>query len=145
MYLLVLHYVLSVSYFIFLGRALDFSKEIDAFTGSHRDLRGLELDPTEWESISLVTGWLKAFRSATTDMSTTKKPMLSTVHAIFRGLQDHIKTILETLPDTVLPQLHNGLVAAHQKLSEYYYRSDESPYYTWAASACLPSLISVLN
>lgn len=118
----------------FIGRALDFSKEIDAFTGSNRDLRGLELDPAEWEAITLVSNWLKTFRSATTEMSTTKKPMLSTVHAIFRGLQEHIKTILETLPDTANPQLRDGLVAAHQKLSEYYYRSDASPYYTWAAS-----------
>ena len=119
----------------FIGRALDFSKEIDAFTGSNRDLRSLELDPAEWEAITLVSNWLKAFRSATTEMSTTKKPMLSTVHAIFRGLEDHVKTILETLPDNAQSQLRDGLVAAHQKLSEYYYRSDESPYYTWAASA----------
>src|SRR5271168_4718782 len=119
----------------FIGRALDFSKEIDAFTGSNRDLRSLKLDPAEWEAITLVSNWLKVFRSATTEMSTTKKPMLSTVHAIFRGLEDHVKTILETLPDNAQSQLHDGLVPAHQKLSEYYYRSDESPYYTWAASA----------
>ena len=73
----------------FIGRALDFSKEIDTFTGSNRDFRSLELDPAEWEAITLVYNWLKAFRSATTEMSTTKKPMLSTVHAIFRGLEDH--------------------------------------------------------
>jgi hypothetical protein len=119
---------------IFPGRALDYSKEIDAYTGSNRDLRGLELEAADWEAISLVTGWLKAFRSATTEMSRTKKPMVSTVHAIFRGLQDHVKEILRELPDTALPQLRNGLLAAHQKLSEYYYKSDESPYYTWAAS-----------
>jgi hypothetical protein len=88
----------------------------------------------DWEAISLVAGWLKAFRSATTEMSRTSKPMISTVHAIFRGLQDHVRDILRELPDTALPQLREGLVAAHQKLSEYYYRSDESPYYTWAAS-----------
>ena len=118
----------------FIGRAFDFSKEIDVFTGSNRDLRALELDPAEWEAIALVSNWLKTFCSATTEMLTTKKPMLSTIHAIFRGLQDHIKTILETLSDNVNPQLRDGLVAAHQKLSEYYYRSDASPYYTWAAS-----------
>ncbi|KAF8808961.1 hypothetical protein BYT27DRAFT_7222760 [Phlegmacium glaucopus] len=102
------------------GRALDFSKDIDTFTGSNCDLRGLELDLAEWEAITLVSNWLKAFRSATTEMSTTKKPMLST-------------NILETLPDTAQPQLRDGLLAAHQKLSEYYYQSDASPYYTWAA------------
>ena len=122
-------------FFFFIGRALDFSREIDAFTGSNRDLRSLKLDPAEWEAITLVSNWLKAFRSATTEMLTTKKPMLSTVHTIYRSLEDHVKTILETLPDTAQSQLHNGLVAVHQKLSEYYYWSDESPYYTWAASA----------
>ena len=64
----------------------------------------------------------------------TKKPMLSAVHGIFRGLQDHIKTILKRLPDTTHPRLLDDLVAAHQKLSEYYFWSDASPYYTWAAS-----------
>ena len=60
--------------------------------------------------------------------------MISTVHAIFCGLQEHIKEILRDLPDTALPQLQDGLLVAHQKLSEYYYRLDESPYYTWAVS-----------
>ncbi|KAF9551876.1 hypothetical protein CPC08DRAFT_614221, partial [Agrocybe pediades] len=108
---------------------LDFQKEIDAFAGSNRDLRGLELYANNWEAITLVCGWLKAFQSATTDMSKTKKPMLSTVHAIFCGLQDHVKDILRGLPDDCHPQLRNGLVASYEKLSEYYFRTDESPYY----------------
>jgi hypothetical protein len=73
-----------------LGRALDFTVEIDDFIGCNRDLRALELDPDDWAAISQVAGWLKVFRSATTEMSKTKEPMLSTVHAIFRGLQDHV-------------------------------------------------------
>lgn len=60
--------------------------------------------------------------------------MLSTIHAIFRGLQDHICSTLAELSDSAPAQLRDGLVDAHQKLSEYYYRSDESPFYTWAAS-----------
>ena len=31
--------------------------------------------------------------------------------------------------------LNNFYVVVHQKLSEYYYQSNKSPYYTWAASA----------
>ncbi|KAF8808466.1 hypothetical protein BYT27DRAFT_7096629, partial [Phlegmacium glaucopus] len=118
------------------GRALDFSREIDDFVGRHRDLRALELDPEDWSAISQVSGWLKAFRSATTEMSRTKEPMLSTIHAIFHGLQEHIHSILQKLPDNALPQLQKGLTEAHLKLSDYYYRSDESPYYTWAARNC---------
>ena len=116
-----------------LGRALDFAKEIDDFVGRNRDLRALELDSDDWEAVSQVAGWLKAFRSATTEMSKTKEPMLSTVHAIFRGLQEHVSLILRELPDSAPPQLRTGLVEAHTKLSDYYFRSDESPYYTWAA------------
>ena len=116
-----------------LGHALDFAKEIDDFVGRHRDLRALELDTADWSAIHLVAGWLKAFRSATTDMSKTKEPMLSTVHAIFRGLQDHVRQALADLPDSAPHQLTNGLIEAHTKLSDYYYHSDESPYYTWAA------------
>ena len=116
-----------------IGRALDFAKEIDDFVGRHRDLRALELDVADWSAIRLVAGWLKVFRSATTDMSKTKEPMLSTVHAIFRGLQDHVRQALADLPDSAPHQLRNGLIEAHKKLSDYYYRSDESPYYTWAS------------
>jgi len=116
------------------GRALDFSKEIDDFVGWHCDLRSPELDADDWSAISLVAGWLKAFHSATTQMSRMKQPMLSTIHAIFRGLQDHICSTLAELSDSAPAQLRDGLVDAHQKLSEYYYRSDESPFYTWAAS-----------
>ena len=103
-----------------LGCALDFAKEIDDFVGRHRDLRALELDTADWSAIRLVTGWLKAFRLATTDMSKTKELMLSTVHAIFRGLQDHVHQALADLPDSAPHQLTNGLIEAHTKLSDYY-------------------------
>ncbi|KAF8802970.1 hypothetical protein BYT27DRAFT_7110853, partial [Phlegmacium glaucopus] len=116
------------------GCALDFSKEIDDFVGRNHDLWSLELDTDDWLAISLVASWLKAFHSATTEMLRTKEPMLSTVHAIFRGLQEHIRSTLAELPDSAPIELKDGLVEAHQKLSEYYYWSDESPFYTWAAS-----------
>lgn len=51
--------------------------------------------------------------------------MIFTVHAVFQGLQEHVKDILRNLPDTALPQLQDELLAVHQKLSEYYFRSDE--------------------
>jgi hypothetical protein len=124
---------LIISFAHLLGRALDYSKDIDDFVGRHRDLRALELDADDWEAISQVAEWLKAFRSATTQMSKTKEPMLSTVHAIFRGLQEHVASLLRKLPDTAPSELRDGLVEAHTKLSDYYFRSDESPYYTWAA------------
>lgn len=66
-------------------------------------------------------------------MSATKKPMLSTTHAIFRGLQDNLRHILKELPNSVPPELKAGLTDAHRKLSDYYHKFDESPYYTWAA------------
>ena len=67
------------------------------------------------------------------EMSTTKSPMLSTTHAIFRGLQDEIKGILRSLPNLVSPNLKCGLTDAHCKLSDYYYKYDKSPFYIWAA------------
>jgi hypothetical protein len=66
-------------------------------------------------------------------MSKIKKPMLSMVHAVFCGLQDHVASMLCKLPDSAPSQLRTGLVDAHMKLSDYYFCSDESPYYTWAA------------
>ncbi len=73
------------------------------------------------------------FHSATTQMSTMKISMLSSTHAIFWGLQDHLKDILQSLPDDISTCLRSGVIAAHDKLSEYYYKYDESPLYTWAA------------
>lgn len=80
-----------------------------------------------------VTEWLGAFRSATTQMSTSKEPMLSSTLAIFRGLQDHIRQIYSNLPESTSPRIKTSLLDAHRKLSDYYYRFDESPFYTWAA------------
>ncbi|KAJ7938837.1 hypothetical protein B0H13DRAFT_1851417 [Mycena leptocephala] len=80
------HQMLLRSQFI-LGRAIDHRQVITDFVGKHRDLHQYDLDVNDWESIVLVTGWLKSFRTATTLMSTTKRPMLSYTHAIFRGLQ----------------------------------------------------------
>ena len=82
------------------GRALDFMTEIDEFIFQNEDLTNLVLTEAEWASIIQVAGWLKAFRSATTQMSTTKQPMLSTAHAIFRGLQDDVRDALRSLPDS---------------------------------------------
>ena len=120
-----------------LGRALDFAKDIDDFVGHNRDLRALDLDTDNWEAISQVADWLNTFRSATTQMSKTKQPMLLTVHAIFCGLQEHVAKLLHDLPDSAPSQLRTGLVEAHTKLSDYYYHSDESPYYMWAACECI--------
>jgi hypothetical protein len=120
------------------GRALDFMGEIDDFIFQNEDLCNLALTEAEWGSITEVAGWLKAFRSATTQMSATKQPMLSTAHAIFRGLQDEIHNALRSLPDSTSWMIKNGLLAAHQKLSEYYYRFDISPFYIWAARESSP-------
>jgi len=93
----------------------------------------LELSNADWGSIKLVVSWLKSFRSATTEMSATKSPMLSTTHAIFWGLQDDIKNIIQSLPDSVSPKIKLGLTDVHCKLSNYYYQYNTLPFYTWAA------------
>jgi hypothetical protein len=116
------------------GRALDYRDTIDSFVSRNKDLHPFELNSDDWESIKLVMSWLKSFRSATTEMSATKIPMLSTTHAVFRGLQDEIKKNLCSLPDSVSPNIKLGLTNAHRKLSDYYYQFDASPFYTWAAS-----------
>lgn len=121
---------------ILAGRAIDHRKIIDDFVGKHRDLRHLDLTDGDWDSIILVTGWLKSFRTATTLMSTTKRPMLSYTHAIFRGLQEDLRLSLKQLPFSTPSVLRNGLLEAHRKLSDYYYKMDQSPFYTWAAREC---------
>ena len=55
-------------------------------------------------------------------MSTTRTPILSTTHAVFRGLQDELCEIIRDLPDSVPPSLKQGLTDAYRKLSDYYYK-----------------------
>lgn len=116
------------------GRALDYRKVIDDFVAKTRDLRHYELTPEDWSAIQLVSHWLKAFHSATTQMSTTKRSMLSSTQAIFRGLQES----LSELPDNTPPRLKNSLIKAHRKLSDYYTKFDESLLYIWSSRKLFP-------
>ena len=115
------------------GRAMDYRSVLDDFVAKNKELRKHELQDEDWEAIALVAHWLKSFRSATTQMSTTKDPMLSWTHAIFRGLQDSLADSLSSLPNNTPAPLRQGLLNAHRKLSDYYGKSDASPYYTWAS------------
>ncbi|KAF7346964.1 Transposase-like protein [Mycena venus] len=118
-----------------LRRALDLRKGIFTYVGEdgeNPDLTPYTLSATEWAALTQVTDWLEAYRYATTKMSATKQPMLSTTHACFRWLQDHLKTTIAALPQSAEPTLRDGLVAAHRKLSDYYTKFDESRYYSWA-------------
>jgi hypothetical protein len=116
-----------------IGRALDYRQVIDTYVAGNRELVRYKLTTHDWEGIALVAEWLKQFRHATTEMSTTEIPMLSSTHATFRGLQKHIKAILSRLPDNTAPEIKKGLLDAHRKLSDYYYKFDQSPLYIWAA------------
>jgi hypothetical protein len=117
-----------------LGRALDFEQVIDRYVAQDRDLWSAELLPTEWDAIRLVMKWLKTFHSATTQMSATKHSTLSFTHAIFRGLQDSVKASLHSLPHGSSPELREAVLKAHCKLSDYYFKFDQSPFYVWASS-----------
>ena len=116
---------------------MDYRTILDDFVAKNRELRKHELQDEDWEAIALVAQWLKSFRSATTQMSTTKRPMLSSTHAIFCGLQDSLADSLRSLPNDTPTLLHRALLNAHRKLSDYYGKSDESPYYTWALRTSL--------
>ncbi|KAJ6593260.1 hypothetical protein B0H19DRAFT_15906 [Mycena capillaripes] len=47
-----------------------------------------------------------------------------------------LRTSIKDLPISTPSVLRNGLFDAHRKLSDYYYKMDQSPYYTWAV--CKP-------
>ncbi|KAG1731486.1 uncharacterized protein EDB91DRAFT_1238927 [Suillus paluster] len=112
---------------------LDYCKVIDEFVAKTWDLCQYKLTPKDWSAIQLVSDWLKAFCSATTQMSTTKCSMLSSTQAIFCGLQESLQKSLHKLPNNTLPHLKDSLIKAHQKLSDYYTKFDESPFYIWSS------------
>lgn len=101
---------------------------------NYRIIGSFDLSDDDWKDIKLIAGWLQMFRLATAQMSATSIPMISTAHAVFRGLQDQLKHILVSLPNNISPSIHSGILSAHRKLSDYFTKFDESPYYTWAAS-----------
>ena len=119
------------------GCTLDYCDTIDSFVLRNKDLHALKLSNTDWDSIKLVALWLKSFRSATTEMSATKVPMLLIMHTIFQGLQDNIKNILCDLPSLVSPKIKLGLTDVYHKLSNYYYQFNASPFNIWAVHTCL--------
>jgi len=66
----------------------------------------LELSKANWESIKLVASWLKIVSICDNgDVHNQSRQLLLTTHAIFQGLQDDIKMILHSLPNSVLPQI----------------------------------------
>ena len=97
-------------------------------------LQKCELTPEEWQAIDLVEKWLCTFRDATLEMSSSKHVTLSKVHAIFKTLQFTSTSVLLKLPDNAPIKLRTGLISALHKLSDYYYKFDQSPYYIWASS-----------
>jgi hypothetical protein len=72
-------------------------------------------------------------------------------HSTFRGLQKTLKEKLVALPADASPELAEGLRKAHTKLSDYYYKYDQSPFYIWAArklnlaSRCSTHPLTVLD
>src|SRR6267154_2723157 len=123
---------------LLLGWAMDYRSVLDDFVAKNRELRKYELQDDDWEAIALIAQWLKSFRSATTQMSTTTRPMLSSTHAIFQGLQDSLADSLRSLPYNTPAVLHQALMNAHRKLSNYYGKFEESPYYTWSSRTVHP-------
>ncbi|KAH8827443.1 ribonuclease H-like domain-containing protein [Flagelloscypha sp. PMI_526] len=93
------------------------------------------LTSQDWDALQKVSDWLGSFRAATTQMSSTKKPMLCHTHKVFRSLQKDLRKMIVELPendDSSTVRLREGLVAAHKKLSDYYFKFDQTPYYHWA-------------
>ncbi len=62
-----------------IGQAIDFHEVIDNYVSRICELCHLKLSTTDWTAIELVMGWLKTFRSATTQILTTKISMMSSV------------------------------------------------------------------
>lgn len=109
--------------------------EIRDFVLKTKELHNVELQEPDWQAIELVADWLLYFRQATTQMSATKEMTLSSVHAVFRGLQDEVRRAMASIPKDAPASLFRGLLAAHRKLSDYQKTFDTSPWYLWSIRA----------
>ncbi|KAF8892403.1 hypothetical protein CPB85DRAFT_1440832 [Mucidula mucida] len=97
-----------------LWRALNYRGAINLFVMINCNVQNYELENKDWDVIQL-------------------RPMLSAVHTIFRGLQQHLKDALKALSNDAAPKIKRGLTDAHCKLSNYYTCFNASPYYLWSA------------
>jgi hypothetical protein len=91
------------------------------------------LSPQEWASIQIVRDWLGLFQLATTRLSSRDLTTISSVFAVFLGLQAHVRSLLSNLSGSLPRELTAGLIGAHEKLAEYLTKLDACPYYMWAA------------
>jgi len=73
------------NYHIDLDRALDYWTVIDDSVAKNRDLCKFETYAEDWDAIICITHWLKSFRSAMTQMSTTKCSMLPLTHTVYKN------------------------------------------------------------
>jgi hypothetical protein len=112
---------------------LDYRDVLYAFVAKMQDLRPYELSNQDWDAINLVCDWLKHFRDATTQMSATKQCTLSSTHAVFKSLQDSLTQNLKQIPSFYPARLRNALLQSHEKLSDYFFKFDQSPYPIWAS------------
>lgn len=119
-----------------------YQEEVDIFAGRLKDPSIPSLSTNEWEFVSLIEHWLHIFRAATAVTSSTSTPTLSCVHGVYKGLQDALMLQLGILPGDSPSFLKEALKRAFEKLGNYYYWTDESPYYVWAASMSFSSSIS---
>jgi hypothetical protein len=112
---------------------MDYHDALYSFVAKTEDFRNCELTNQDWDTICHVCEWLKYFRDATTQMSATKQCTLSSTHAVFKGLQDSLALNLKQLPAYAPPQLRRALLQAHEKLSDYFFKFDQSPFPVWAS------------
>jgi hypothetical protein len=97
------------------------------------NLKDIVLDQDDWSAIEVVKGWLSLFRTATTHMSSRDKTTISSVFAVFLALQNDVRQSLKAATSGISLELKTGLIEAHEKLAEYFRKSDASPFYMWAA------------
>jgi hypothetical protein len=111
-------------------RALKYRNAIDRYARQYDHNR---LSSLQWSAIEMVAGWLEIYRAATSYMSSTKQTTLSSVYSIFTALQDDLRDRMATLDADLPPELALGLQNALMKLSEYFGKTDASPYYLWSS------------
>jgi hypothetical protein len=114
-----------------LDRALLYRDAIDRYATLH-GLNSEALSAEDWGMVEIVASWLKLFCDTTTRDKTT----ISSVYAVFLGLQDNVRQHIKSASAGMSARLKAGLIGAHEKLAEYFKKLDPSPFYMWAACEC---------
>ena len=106
-------------------RAFRIRRSLDYIAAIDRELRGFEINESEWEMIAICLEFLEPFAVTTREMESATYPTLSVVIPLFNALISHIED-WESGNNMHPEEIVNAGKAAKRKLLKYYDKTTDA-------------------